>query len=75
MQDTGEKDGVPRIFFGHGVASLWLHRILFLDAIYFLSQGKLACFANSRNNSFEVSMIFPRFLQVALLLVWIDTFK
>ena len=41
MLDKGELDGVKRVYFGHGV-SFWLHRLLFLDALGFLSSGVIS---------------------------------
>ena len=40
MEDTGAKDGVKRVFFGHALNAIWLHKILFIDALSYLSQGK-----------------------------------
>jgi len=39
--DRGGHDGVRRILFGSGF-EFWLHRILFLDALSFLSRGQLS---------------------------------
>lgn len=39
--DRGHYDGVRRVLFGGGF-QLWLHRLLFLDALSFLSHGKLS---------------------------------
>lgn len=41
FQDCGEIDGIQRIFFGSGL-DFWLHRLLFLDAMSFLSHGRLS---------------------------------
>ena len=41
LQDCGEFDGIQRIFFGSGL-DFWLHRLLFLDAMSFLSHGRLS---------------------------------
>lgn len=38
MLDKGKLDGVKRVYFGYGV-TFWLHRLLFLDALSFLSNG------------------------------------
>jgi len=39
--DTGKYDGVRRILFGAGL-EFWLHRVLLLDALSFLSHGQLS---------------------------------
>jgi len=39
--DRGEHDGVRRVLFGAGF-EFWLHRMLFLDALSFLSRGQLS---------------------------------
>lgn len=39
--DRGELDGVRRLLFGHGF-EFWLHRMLFLDALSFISHGQLS---------------------------------
>ncbi|XP_060575407.1 bifunctional heparan sulfate N-deacetylase/N-sulfotransferase-like, partial [Ruditapes philippinarum] len=39
--DTGKNDGIRRVFFGHNF-SFWLHSLLLLDSISFLSHGKLS---------------------------------
>ena len=39
--DRGQYDGVRRILFGAGF-DFWLHNVLFLDAISFLSHGRLS---------------------------------
>ena len=39
--DRGTHDGVRRILFGSGF-EFWLHRVLFLDAVSFLSRGQLS---------------------------------
>ncbi|GFY68285.1 hypothetical protein TNIN_292751 [Trichonephila inaurata madagascariensis] len=41
VHDHGNFDGISRILFGNGF-QLWIHRLLFLDAISFLSHGKLS---------------------------------
>jgi len=41
FQDCGEYDGIQRIFFGSGL-DFWLHRLLFLDSMSFLSHGRLS---------------------------------
>ncbi|XP_072940975.1 bifunctional heparan sulfate N-deacetylase/N-sulfotransferase isoform X1 [Epargyreus clarus] len=41
MQDHGRLDGVQRVLFGSGL-QFWLHRILFLDALSYLSHGQLS---------------------------------
>ncbi|XP_059474716.1 bifunctional heparan sulfate N-deacetylase/N-sulfotransferase [Neocloeon triangulifer] len=41
VQDHGTFDGIQRIFFGSGL-QFWLHRLLLLDALSYLSQGQLS---------------------------------
>ncbi|UYV75816.1 NDST1 [Cordylochernes scorpioides] len=41
LQDPGIGDQVPKVLFGSGF-QFWLHRLLFLDALSFLSHGKLS---------------------------------
>lgn len=41
MQDHGRMDGVERVLFGSGL-QFWLHRLLFLDALSYLSHGQLS---------------------------------
>ena len=41
MLDRGLYDGVQRVLFGAGF-EFWLHRMLFLDAVSFLSHGRLS---------------------------------
>jgi heparan sulfate N-deacetylase/N-sulfotransferase NDST2 len=41
LQDHGKLDGIQRIFFGSGLR-FWLHRLLFLDALSYLSHGQLS---------------------------------
>lgn len=41
IEDKGFFDGIRRVFFGQGF-SFWLHRPLFLDAVSYLSHGKLS---------------------------------
>ena len=40
-QDCGNFDGIQRVLFGSGL-EFWLHRLLLLDAMSFLSHGKLS---------------------------------
>ncbi|XP_076806907.1 bifunctional heparan sulfate N-deacetylase/N-sulfotransferase 1-like [Clavelina lepadiformis] len=40
VHDTGQLDGIQRVIFGSGL-TFWLHKVLFLDAISYLSHGKL----------------------------------
>ena len=40
-QDRGEFDGIQRVLFGSGL-EFWLHRLLLLDAMSYLSHGKLS---------------------------------
>jgi len=39
--DRGKRDGIRRLLFGAGF-EFWLHRMLFLDALSFLSHGQLS---------------------------------
>lgn len=41
FQDHGLYDGIQRVLFGSGL-KFWLHKLLFLDALSFLSHGQLS---------------------------------
>lgn len=41
MQDNGSHDGIRRIIFGNGL-NFWLHRLIFLDSLTYLSNGRLS---------------------------------
>lgn len=41
LQDHGQYDGIQRILFGNGF-KFWLHKLLFLDSLSYLSHGKLS---------------------------------
>ncbi|XP_049299310.1 bifunctional heparan sulfate N-deacetylase/N-sulfotransferase [Anopheles funestus] len=41
LQDHGQVDGIQRILFGSGL-KFWLHRLLFLDSLSYLSHGQLS---------------------------------
>jgi len=41
FQDKGEGDGIRRVLFGAGL-KFWLHRLLFIDALSYLSRGRLS---------------------------------
>lgn len=41
VQDHGMYDGIPRVLFGSGLR-FWLHRLLFLDSLSYLSKGQLS---------------------------------
>lgn len=41
VQDHGKYDKIQRIIFGNGL-KFWLHKLLFLDSISYLSHGKLS---------------------------------
>uniref|UniRef100_A0A2Y9D1L4 [heparan sulfate]-glucosamine N-sulfotransferase n=2 Tax=Cellia TaxID=44534 RepID=A0A2Y9D1L4_9DIPT len=41
LQDHGQLDGIQRILFGSGL-KFWLHRLLFLDSLSYLSHGQLS---------------------------------
>lgn len=41
MQDHGLYDGIQRVIFGSGL-KFWLHRLLFLDSLSYLSHGQLS---------------------------------
>ncbi|KAG4077522.1 hypothetical protein HA402_002949 [Bradysia odoriphaga] len=45
LQDHGRLDGIQRILFGSGL-KFWLHRLLFLDALSYLSHGQLSLSLN-----------------------------
>lgn len=45
IQDHGRLDGIQRILFGSGF-KFWLHRLLFLDALSYLSHGQLSLSLN-----------------------------
>lgn len=45
LQDHGRFDGIQRILFGSGL-KFWLHRLLFLDALSYLSHGQLSLSLN-----------------------------
>merc|ERR1719318_1756712 len=40
LEDTGKHDGVRRLFIGHDM-DFWAHHLLFLDAIQYLTRGKI----------------------------------
>ena len=40
--DKGSFDGIQRVIFGSGLDSLWIHKIIFLDCISFLSHDRLS---------------------------------
>lgn len=41
VQDKGEEDGIRRVLFGAGL-KFWLNKLLFLDALSYLSRGRLS---------------------------------
>lgn len=41
IQDHGKIDGIQRVLFGSGL-KFWLHRLLFLDCLSYLSHGQLS---------------------------------
>lgn len=45
LQDHGRLDGIQRVLFGSGL-QFWLHRLLFLDALSYLSHGQLSLSLN-----------------------------
>lgn len=45
IQDHGHIDGIQRIFFGNGL-KFWLHRLLLLDTLSYLSHGQLSLSLN-----------------------------
>lgn len=55
--DRGLQDGIPKVLFGSGLARHWLHRLLFLDAIQFLSSG-LIVFPLTRYILVDIDDIF-----------------
>ena len=42
MLDTGVFDGIQRVIFGAGLDGLWIHRMILLDSLSFLSHSRLA---------------------------------
>lgn len=52
LTDTGHLDGVRRVYFGSGL-SFWLHKLLFIDALAFVSRGQ---FAQSLERRFVVDI-------------------
>lgn len=56
VQDHGTFDGIQRIIFGSGLR-FWLHRLLFLDALSYLSHGQLSLSLN-RYMMIDVDDIF-----------------
>lgn len=45
IQDHGHIDGIQRVLFGNGL-KFWLHRLLFLDSLSYLSHGQLSLSLN-----------------------------
>lgn len=45
IQDSGKLDGIQRIFFGSSL-KFWLHRLLLLDSLSYLSNGQLSLSLN-----------------------------
>lgn len=41
LQDRGEFDGIQRILYGSSL-KFWLHRLLFLDSLSYLSHGQIS---------------------------------
>jgi len=41
IEDRGQFDGVRRVLFGSGL-EFWLHRLLFMDVLSYLSRGELS---------------------------------
>jgi heparan sulfate N-deacetylase/N-sulfotransferase NDST2 len=41
FQDSGEVDGIQRVFFGAPL-NFWLHKLIFVDALSYLSHGRLS---------------------------------
>lgn len=56
IQDSGKYDGIERIIFGSGFG-FWLHKLLFLDSISYLSHGKLSL-PLQRNLLIDIDDIF-----------------
>lgn len=54
--DKGENDGIWRVFFGHNF-SFWLHSLMLLDSISYLSHGKLSL-GLDRNIQIDIDDIF-----------------
>lgn len=57
VHDRGGLDGIQRIFFGNDFR-LWLHYLLFLDSIHFLTDGKLGLLSLERYILIDVDDIF-----------------
>ena len=41
LEDNGSADGIPKVLIGSGISKHWIHKLLFLDAISWLSQGSI----------------------------------
>ncbi len=41
LEDSGATDGIPKVLIGSGISKHWIHKLLFLDAISWLSQGSI----------------------------------
>lgn len=41
IEDTGKGDGIPKVLIGSGISKHWIHKLLFLDALSYLSQGRI----------------------------------
>ena len=41
LEDSGSTDGIPKVLIGSGISKHWIHKLLFLDAISWLSQGSI----------------------------------
>lgn len=41
IEDPGDVDGIPKVLIGSGISKHWIHKLLFLDAISWLSQGTI----------------------------------
>ena len=41
LEDSGAGDGIPKVLIGSGISKHWIHKLLFLDAVSWLSQGSI----------------------------------
>ena len=61
LEDIGEYDGIRRVFFGRGLF-FWLHKLLFVDALSYLSPAllprKLADYGTTRWLAVDIDDVF-----------------
>jgi hypothetical protein len=41
LEDTGTSDGIPKVLFGSGINKHWIFKLIFLDAISYLSKERI----------------------------------